>query len=770
MTDQVHGFAALDAQTRKPIALAMQRLWLTGELTPAGARLSVKHEFRSEEKAPLEVIYAFPLPRDAAIHKFRIAGEGFEAHSELKPVEEATKSYEAGIAAGSLAALAQQYGDGIVNLTVGNVRPGERVAVDLELVAGVELNDEGFRFRFPFTLAPRYHSRARCFRRPGGEGEIELPADEFGSVILPPMREDASGLHEVDFDLVLCGVSATDDIGSPSHPIRMGREAAGRRHVALAIASDLPDRDLVLDCGTHDSAPRVMAASVPGGKSRFAAVLPSVCFGQAGRAPRRVVFLLDRSGSMQGSAIEQARKAIEACLAILSESDAFGIVAFDNESEVLDKHLLPGTRENRRRAADFLQEVNARGGTELMQGMEAACRMIGSADADIVVLTDGQVAGTEQVLARARETGARLHTLGIGSAAQDRFLAQLARETGGASRCVNPEERVDMAAVNLFASVGQPVATGLKANVVTRPDIPLTVTAGAPVELFGETEERSLTLEWDGGSLVVDIEPGNDASAGTLRLMQGARLIADWESRYPAVDALAPLEKRQQNRVAMQLRQLSEEYGLASREMSLVAVVTRAGDRAGELPVTRVVPVGLPRGVQMGAYFDALASFGHASSVLASAGQRRSSLFFLEVSPSPPGASIRFAGLKSVQRQLKGKASAADRLVELATRLEPDGGMPGKNAAERYGYSAVALLAFVSHGHSGKSGAFRLHVRRLVEFLGDAKGLSKTQEQLIRAVLEAAKQGKAEGHDWLSLAIAGAETAWTELAAAFEHA
>ena len=55
-------------------------------------------------------------------------------------------------------------------------------------------------------------------------------------------------------------------------------------------------------------------------------------------------------------------------------------------------------------------------------------------------MTDGQVMGTEAILARARSTGTRLHSLGIGSASQDRFLTLLARETGGVNRFVGPRE------------------------------------------------------------------------------------------------------------------------------------------------------------------------------------------------------------------------------------------------------------------------------------------------------------------------------------------
>src|SRR5580693_9708420 len=104
-------FTPLLAPTGQPVQLAMQRLWLTGRVLPAGARLTVQHVFKSAETKPIEVIYSFPLPRDAALRRFRIVGDGFEAHSELRETESAVKAYEDGIARGSLSTLARQYGD-----------------------------------------------------------------------------------------------------------------------------------------------------------------------------------------------------------------------------------------------------------------------------------------------------------------------------------------------------------------------------------------------------------------------------------------------------------------------------------------------------------------------------------------------------------------------------------------------------------------------------------------------------------------------------------
>src|SRR5690349_19094509 len=66
----------------------------------------------------------------------------------------------------------------------------------------------------------------------------------------------------------------------------------------------------------------------------------------------------------------------------------------------------------------------------------------------------------------------------------------------------------------------------------------------------------------------------------------------------------------------MRLLELSKTFGLASREMSLVAVVKRVRDTAGELPETRIVPVGLPSEVSFEAYFGSLFSAPTASQPL----------------------------------------------------------------------------------------------------------------------------------------------------------
>ena len=395
-------FAPLHAKSLEPLALDMQSLFLTGQVFPFGAKLNVAHVFRSNEKSAVEVVYSFALPRDASLVGFRIEGQGFCISSRLEPRTQAERRYEEAMEAGSLAAITQQNTDGIVNLTVGNLRPGETVSVRLDLVAGVSLNDGGFRLRFPFTVAPCYHPQMRASLNGPNIGTIELPDAVGSGLFLPPMHKDAEPLHEVGFDLRIEPAQGIREVASPSHSIRMALGDPSMVGVNLSPDRDVPNRDLVLDVSRDFGGGQAWSDRPSGKRKHFGLIVPSSALGQKTEQARRVVFVLDRSGSMQGAAMKQARTALENCLATLSLDDHFGIVAFDNTSECFAPGMLPASHDNVQEAREFLSRTEARGGTELAHAIEAAAKLL-AGRGEIFVITDGQVFGTVEILRRAQE-------------------------------------------------------------------------------------------------------------------------------------------------------------------------------------------------------------------------------------------------------------------------------------------------------------------------------------------------------------------------------
>ena len=758
--DAKPGFAPVNAANGKEVTLAMQDLFVTGHILAAGARLVVRHTFVSGEKQSVEIVYAFVLPRDAALRRFKITGKDFAVCSELQPVEAARKAYEKGLADGHLATLVEQYRDGYVNLSVGNVQPGEQVQVYLEIMAGVDLRDDGLRFRFPFTLAPCYHRNARMTCIDDHTGEIELPEDEFGDLLLPPFKQDASSLHRVGFDLSVTMPDAIAETASPSHGIRVRNVDAAHVRVASAVGQEVPNRDLILDLRMQHSLAGVLGAAGADQRGYFAALLASDRFGKSAAQPRRVVFLVDRSGSMSGEPIAQARNAVLACLGALDADDEIGVVAFDDQVEASSIRMQKADDATRAALQAFVKQIEARGGTELLGGIQEAAKLLGQGG-DIVVLTDGQVSATEDIIQQAKTLGLRLHCLGIGSASQDRFLALLARETGGVNRFMTPRERVDLAALEMFAAVGRPVAAGLRvrieglASAALPVEPPTMVFAGHPLLVFGEGAAGSgrLVIERDHSealTLPLELRPGKDAT--TLKLLQGARLITDLESRQPDSGPGAA-RNREQKRLTQKLVDLGRQYGLANRSLALVAVVKRAGDRAGGVPKTLVVPVGMPDGTSFDAYFGSQPSPSMAHSLKSGCCAN----FCMDSASSPafmpPSGPDAAQGNVVYERAPAVGATREDLLVELAGRIKSDGGLPGADLAERLAASAVLLLALLETATDGQGQAFQAHIARLTKFLTSKRPDAITDEQKahLARLLARAKHAEQMPGPWMAL-------------------
>ena len=689
--------------------------------------------------------------------------------------------------------MARVYGDGLVNLSVGNITPGEAVTVWLELVAGVESREDGFRFRFPFTLAPAYHSQARAIENEEGLGELELPEDAFGDLILPAWAPNAEGLHRVGFDLKISLPGAITEVSSPSHPLSVRLGEAGQARTLLGKESDLPNRDLVLDVRGPAAKTGIFGGLDKEGRARMAAVIPAREFGERATGARRIVFLLDRSGSMQGPPIEQARRALAACLSVIEPTDEFAIVAFDDTVESFRPKLSEGSSEAREAAKLHLAGIDARGGTELFAGIQEGVRLLGGKGGEMLVLTDGQVAETEPIIQAARQAGVRIHCLGIGSASQDRFLALLAQETGGMSRFLTPRERVDMAALEMFAALGRPVAEKLRFEIQGLPGArieppPLeTVYSGAPITFFARADgagQGRLVATWEAGGLPLrrefPLSVCPDNLGHTLKLLQGARLIAKAQLGVGEVrSAGGKLAQRQEERADRHLKMLSLEYGLASRAMSLVAVLERPADRAGQLPETRVVPVCIPEDTAFKAYFEPpMTKQALCWGPISSADQSldmMSAFDSLDVDSSRSVANARrrrdgfFGDLLS---GLSKPVTSEDTLMEMAARMESDGGLPGNDLHERVICTLVALLCFLGQGSSPGQGPFKQHLILMLKFLSVANPLTLGEpfERIQQQILEAAKAGEAIPGDWLKLArrliIARkihADKAWKEI-------
>ena len=83
-------------------------------------------------------------------------------------------------------------------------------------------------------------------------------------------------------------------------------------------------------------------------------------------------YVLDRSGSMSGSKIADARNAALTAIDNLNPGDLFNIIAFDDGLEFFASSPLEATTDNRTAAAGFIESIHADGSTNIHAALMAA--------------------------------------------------------------------------------------------------------------------------------------------------------------------------------------------------------------------------------------------------------------------------------------------------------------------------------------------------------------------------------------------------------------
>lgn len=148
--------------------------------------------------------------------------------------------------------------------------------------------------------------------------------------------------------------------------------------------------------------------------------------------------VLDRSGSMSGAPLQGAKDALIALVRRLEPSDNFGLVAFDNEAQIV---VAAGPLLDKEDAIARIRSVAPGGSTDLGAGLLRGLRDLKRVAGDggtLLVISDGHVnAGLRdaddfaRVAEHSREDGVVISTLGYGEHYDETLLSALARSGAG---------------------------------------------------------------------------------------------------------------------------------------------------------------------------------------------------------------------------------------------------------------------------------------------------------------------------------------------------
>ncbi len=429
-----------------PGAYKIQEIDVHARLVDQVAQVQVSQSFVNTGGRPLEVSFVFPLPYDGAVDRLTLMVDGKEYPARLLKAEEARRLYEEIVRKNRDPALLEWIGTGLFKTSVFPVPPGQKRTVVLRYTQLCR-NTEGMTdFLFPLSTA-KYTSEP--VQRVAIRVAIESQAD-------------------------------IKNVYSPTHPVEIQRADPRRCVVQMVLKNEVPTSDfrLFYDVGPGKLGARLISfrPERDGDRDGYFLLLvsPDIKAASAKPVPKTVVFVLDRSGSMSGKKLEQAKAALKFVLENLRPGDLFNIIAYDSDVEAFRPELQRYEEASRRAALGFVEGLYAGGSTNIHAALTAALRQLQDPSRPnyVLFLTDGLpttgVTNEMKICESAREANrvrARIFPFGVGFDVNARLLERLARDSHGQGEYVRPNEDIEDRVSRLYRRIEAPVLTDVKIEV-----------------------------------------------------------------------------------------------------------------------------------------------------------------------------------------------------------------------------------------------------------------------------------------------------------------
>ncbi len=578
------------------------------------AASTVTQQYVNSSADPIEAVYIFPLPHDAAVYDMEIKIGDRVIRSIIREREEAKRTYEAAKAQGKRAALLEEERPNIFTASVANIMPGDNIDVRLRYVEPLRWEEGKVRLVFPMVVGPRYIPGTQAVDHSGTGWVADTNAVPDASRITPLLRNpDTRSGHDISVAVDLDPSFDAGSISCISHSIIVQGLADGRHHVELASGSTIPNKDFVLEIQqaerTQAKTALFLSPDSGSGETHFmlAAFPPTVPAGE--RTPVEMLYMIDVSGSMEGTSIEQARLALLQGLARLKPTDRFGILAFSSGFQEFSPGPLAATPENLSAARRYVQHLQAGGGTEMLPALKhlMAKPQIPGYLRHIVLLTDGDLGNEEEIFTSLRhELGnARLYTIAIGSEPNLFLATKMAQFGRGTFTHIANNNEVGEKMTRLFENIESPVLT----------DVQLTFTGVEVADLYPErTPDLFLhqpllvfgrITKGHSGTMHLTARAGNQPYEAAIsfdslkaRFHPGITTLWARQRVEELMDKWRESDEKQRNDLRAGIIAHSIRYHIVTRFTSLVAleeVVVNPGGASRTAPV----PTELPEGWKM---------------------------------------------------------------------------------------------------------------------------------------------------------------------------
>jgi len=425
--------------------------------------VNVTQQFENPFSEKIEAVYLFPLPEKAAISEFVMVIGERRIRGILREKEEAEAIYDAARAQGYQASLLTQHRPNMFEQKVANIEPGKAIDVNITYFHTLAYNDGWYSFVFPTVVGPRYNP-------PGSADAIEPVArgsiSPVANTTVEYLRPNERSAHDISINVQINAGVKIEELKS-THEIVASRDTENSATVTLANVTMIPNRDFILDfqvAGDTIKSNLLTYMDPQTNQGYFTLMMyPPASLSSLQRQPMEMVFVLDCSGSMSGTPLDQAKSAVNAALDNLQEGDTFQIIRFSDNASHFGATPVPATAHNIQRARNFLRNLNSMGGTQMIEGIRAALDFPHDPSRlrFVSFMTDGYIGNDRDIIAAVHERigNARIFSFGVGSSVNRYLMERMANVGRGAVAYLGPNDSASDIMTSFFDRISHPALT-----------------------------------------------------------------------------------------------------------------------------------------------------------------------------------------------------------------------------------------------------------------------------------------------------------------------
>jgi Ca-activated chloride channel family protein len=441
------------ARSFKPGPVRVTALDVSLVVNGHAMRVVQKIELTNPAGRPQEFDLIFPLGNGSVIGGLDLkTGDGLGLEGIVYDAAAARDVYMQITRANLDPALLEHYGEGLYRARVSPVPAGGTQTLVLSYTRVVEPEGDLLRLHLPLS----------AFRRSAGPVALTIHGDITADA---PLTTLYSPTHSLDQGVL-------EELGGT--PPRFRTVFTATQEVSDASLDFLAfykarSLDGILEVSVLSERPD------PSEDGFFLAVIDGIPGDDLPSEPKDVVFVLDRSGSMEGVKIEQAQAALKFMVERLAPGDRFNLISYAEGVEVFAAEFLKPTTENITSAHTFIDGIEAVGGTNIEEALGTAVGLFPGAERvnQVVFITDGLPTVGERdhrVICRdvkkANEHGARVVAFGVGFDVNGTFLDRLAVGNRGMSEYVLPSENIEDKVPGFYARMKDPLLIDTALEVV----------------------------------------------------------------------------------------------------------------------------------------------------------------------------------------------------------------------------------------------------------------------------------------------------------------